>query len=354
MAEAKRGCLGWATSWGNGIWFYSLDRCCRFIRGQKSTPTKTTKTHPKPRPSSSPVGGHFCGRSEAGMSRLGVGWGNGIRLCSLDRCCRSIRGQKSAPTKPHPKPRPSSLPVGGHFCGRSEAGVSRLGVGWGNGIWFCSLERCCRFIRGQKSAPTKTTKTHPKPRPSSHLWEATSVAEAKRGCLGWATSWGDGIWFCSLDWCCRSIRGQKSAPTKPHPKPHPKPRPSSSPVGGHFCGRSGAGVFRSGHKLGQRYLVLLFGAVLPLHSRTEVRSHQNHQNPHQTPTVILTCGRPLLWPKRSWGVSVGRRLGQRYLVLLFGAVLPLHSRTEVRSHQNHQNRSPFHPNCTLRLLKFPY
>ena len=159
MAEAKRGCLGWATSWGNGIWFYSLDRCCRFIRGQKSTPTKTTKTHPKPRPSSHLWEATSVAEAKRGCLGWATSWGDGIWFCSLDWCCRSIRGQKSAPTKPHPKPRPSSLPVGGHFCGRSEAGVFRLGVGWGNGIWFCSLERCCRSIRGQKSAPTKTTKT---------------------------------------------------------------------------------------------------------------------------------------------------------------------------------------------------
>jgi len=55
---------------------------------------------------------------------------------------------------------------------------------------------------------------------------------------------------------------------------------------------------------------------LPPHSRSGTAPTK--PPPKKTPTFIPACGRPLLWPKRSWGLSTTKRLGRRPSLLLFG------------------------------------
>ena|GEM_PF-5096064 len=189
----------------------------------------TDPTKNRPRPSSSLVEGHFCGRSEAAVLRSGTGCSHDpIRLFGRARVevadCPFIRGR--GPLLQKSRPRPSSSLVEGLFCGRSEAEVLRSGTGCGTDpirlFGRAGVEVVdCPFIR---SRGPLLQKSHP--RPSSSLVEGHFCGRSEAAvlrCFGRAqiaTIRSGSLDGRGLGWRgCPFIRGRGPLLQKSHPRP---------------------------------------------------------------------------------------------------------------------------------------
>ena len=218
MAEAKRGCLGWAsvgaTAFGFALWTgVAAPFADRSPLPPNPTPNPDRHPHLWEATSVAEAKLGCFGWASVGATAFGFALWTGVAAPFADR----------SPLPPKP-PKPTPNPDRHLTCGRPllwpkrSRGVS-VGPQVGATVFgFALWSGVAAPFADRSPLPPKPPKPTPNPDRHPYLWEATSVAEAKLGCFGWASVGATVFGFALWSGVAAPFADRSPLPPKP-PKP---------------------------------------------------------------------------------------------------------------------------------------